>query len=111
MGGRVSTKVAIGGRRHQGPPQPPPPPPPRNLPPPPSSQVQARQRARPSMRRPPQTVPQSRTTFSDLMGRDLVEDEEVKSSGLTTASFSEIMGDMLRGKAPLPKEITGHARF
>ena len=48
---------------------------------------QARQRARPSRRRAPQTVPQSPTTFSDLMGRDLVEDEEVRSSGLTTASF------------------------
>ena len=32
-------------------------------------------------------MPQSPTTFSDLMGRDLVEDEQVRSSGLTTASF------------------------
>jgi hypothetical protein len=30
---------------------------------------------------------------------------------LATASFSEIMGDMLEGKAPLPREVTGHSRF
>ena len=41
-------------------------------------------------------------------------EEEERGGGqghLDTASFSEIMGDMLEGKAPLPREVTSHGRF
>ena len=37
--------------------------------------------------------------------------KKIEDSFKPPSLFSEIMGDMLRGKAPLPKEITGHERF
>ena len=54
---------------------------------------------------PPQRREESPLTFSSLMG------EEEERDHLDTASFSEIMGDMLEGKAPLPREVTSHSRF
>ena len=39
------------------------------------------------------------------------EEEEERSSPLSGASFSEIMGDMLAGRPALPREVIGHTRF